>query len=62
MANFMKTFRKNRKLMFAFLTVMCMFAFVFLGSVGYDSSRGRQANPIAVTTAKYGSLKQRPVG
>jgi len=59
MAHFMKTFRKNRKVMLAVLTLLAMLSFVFLPTVmEIMSTGGRRKNPVVVKTTKYGSLTQ----
>jgi hypothetical protein len=59
MASPFRIFRKHQKQMLAILTVLAMFAFVFMGQKGcdYGMSRG-PANPVVVTTSQFGSLRQ----
>jgi hypothetical protein len=59
MSNPFKVFRKNRKLMFAILTILAMVAFVILPAV-LESFSMRQASkdPLVVTSTKYGDLTQ----
>ena len=46
MASPFKVFRKHQKLMLAGLTILAMFSFVFLGSIGQPSGhRGKQKTP-----------------
>ena len=62
MARFLKTFRKHRKAWLAVLTLLAMFSFVFLGSVGSISDlwleRSGRRNPVVVKTTKYGSIHE----
>jgi hypothetical protein len=55
-----KIFRKNKKVMFAGLTIMAMIAFVVIPAVLQNSGswQGSQ-DPVVVTTTKYGNLTQR---
>lgn len=62
MAHFTRSFRKNRKAWFAGLTIMVMFAFVFIPIIMENmQTGGRSRNPVAVKTSKYGSLTERQV-
>ncbi len=57
-----KTFRKHRKLMLAILTLMAMLSFVFLPAVlEILSLRRGPSDKVAVTTKKYGDLRESQV-
>ena len=57
-----KTFRKHRKLMLAILTLMAMLSFVFLPAVlEILSLRRGPRDKVAVTTKKYGDLRDSQV-
>jgi hypothetical protein len=59
MASPFKVFRKNKKVMFAALTLMAMIAFVVIPAVLQNASTWqRNQDPVVVTTAKYGDLTQ----
>jgi hypothetical protein len=58
MASSFNIFRKNQKLMLAILTLLAMFAFVFLDPIfRYLGSNQAAPNPVMVET-KYGPLKR----
>lgn len=58
MASPFAVFRRNRKAMMVALTVMVMFGFVFIPML-MDAMGARQgADPVIVSTARYGSLTQ----
>ncbi len=59
MASPFKVFRKHQKLMLAGLTILAMFSFVFLGSIGNLLDTGQAKNPVVVRTGKYGKLTAR---
>ena len=56
MASPFKVFRKHQKLWLAGLTILAMFSFVFLGTIGELLGTRPQTNPVIVQTSKYGKL------
>ncbi|MGA2798063.1 MAG: hypothetical protein ABSE63_10815 [Thermoguttaceae bacterium] len=59
MASPFKVFRKHQKLMLAGLTILAMFSFVFLGTIGQLLDTRQTQNPVVVRTGKYGKLTVR---
>ncbi len=59
MASTFSVFRKNRKLMFAALTLLAMISFVFLPIILQNMGNRSVANPVAVKTSLYGNLTER---
>ena len=58
MASSFHIFRRNQKLILALVTLMAMFAFVFLDPLlKYIGQYNAPANPVVVET-KYGDLKR----
>jgi hypothetical protein len=57
MASPFSTFRKNQKIWMVALTILTMFAFVFLGQAKMGGPGGSQTDP-DVFTWKYGTVKQ----
>src|SRR5262245_39640993 len=57
MASPFRTFRKNQKAWMVALTILTMFAFVFLGSTSRMGSSGKQTDP-EVFTWDYGAVHQ----
>lgn len=55
MASPFRIFRKHQKGAFAFLTVMAMIAFLFLGGTSMIGQRGGK-DPVVVRTTKFGNL------
>ena len=56
MASPFAVFRKNKKLMFASLTLMAMISFVFLPIILQNMGSRTVQNPVLVKTSKYGNL------
>lgn len=61
MASPFAVFRRNRKAMMVALTVMVMFGFVFIPMMMEAMGNRAGADPVVVTTARYGSLTQSQV-
>ena len=58
MASPFSIFRKNQKVMLAVITILAMFAFVFLPIFMDQMGSTRAQNPVAVKTSKYGELHE----
>jgi hypothetical protein len=61
MASPFSIFRKNQKLMYALLTIMVMFGFVFLPIMMQTGASRKIVNPPAVKTSKFGDLRESQV-
>jgi len=61
MASPFSIFRRNQKVMLAVITILAMFAFVFLPIFMEQMGSSKVVNPVAVKTAKYGDLREREV-
>jgi hypothetical protein len=61
MASPFSIFRKNQKAMLAVVTILAMFAFVFLPIFMEQMGSSKVQNPVAVKTTKYGDLHERDV-
>ena len=58
MASPFSVFRKNQKLMLAVITILAMFAFVFLPILMDQMGSAKVQNPVAVKTSTYGDLHE----
>jgi len=56
MASPFAVFRRNQKTLLAIVGLMAMISFVFLPMLMQNLGGGGQANPVVITTTKYGSL------
>ncbi len=56
MASPFSIFRRNQKTMLAVITILAMFAFVFLPIFMQQMGSTKSQNPVAVKTSKYGDL------
>ena len=61
MASPFSIFRKNQKVMLAVITILAMFAFVFLPIFMEQMGSSKTQNPVAVKTSKYGDLHESDV-
>lgn len=62
MASPFSIFRKNQKLMYALLTIMVMFGFVFLPIMLQTSGSRTVVNPVVVKTTQFGDLRHSDIG
>ena len=59
MASPFSVFRKNQKAMMAVITILAMFAFVFIPILMEQIGSSKVENPVAVKTSAYGDLHER---